>query len=121
MGNPGILVLTPLAAAIWKLADRCDIPLGRAAPWIFGLAIGRWPRKVKWRKTQICAELRAVGLDGRPPRPRRIVLARSKSFLFPGCLFKKRCDLSSNLLRARSLVANPERNLTLRSGPNVGV
>lgn len=24
-----------------------NVPLGRAAPWVFGLAIGRWPRRVK--------------------------------------------------------------------------
>lgn len=24
-----------------------NVPLGRAAPWVFGLAIGRWPRRMK--------------------------------------------------------------------------
>lgn len=23
-----------------------NVPLGRAAPWVLGLALGRWPRKV---------------------------------------------------------------------------
>lgn len=24
-----------------------NVPCGRLGPWIFGLAIGRWPRRVK--------------------------------------------------------------------------
>lgn len=24
-----------------------NVPMGRLAPWVFGLAMGRWPRRVK--------------------------------------------------------------------------
>lgn len=24
-----------------------NVPLGRAAPWVFGLALGRWPHRVR--------------------------------------------------------------------------
>jgi hypothetical protein len=30
----------------WLVLDS-RIPLGRLAPWIFGLAMGRWPHKKK--------------------------------------------------------------------------
>lgn len=34
-----------LSRALMWLVD--NVPLGRAAPYVFGLAIGRWPRKVR--------------------------------------------------------------------------
>jgi hypothetical protein len=50
MKLPGYPIVTPLARFIWKESERSGIPLGRFAPFVFGLAIGRWPAKVKDRR-----------------------------------------------------------------------
>lgn len=34
-----------ISRALFWLID--NVPMGRLAPWVFGLAMGRWPRKVK--------------------------------------------------------------------------
>jgi hypothetical protein len=39
--------VSPLARFIWRTSERYGIPLGRLAPFIFGLAIGRWPKRLK--------------------------------------------------------------------------
>ena len=36
-----------IAFVIWVVAEKLDISLGCLAPYIFGLMIGHWPRKVK--------------------------------------------------------------------------
>lgn len=39
-------ILSKVCSAIWISAETLHIPLGKAAPYVFGGMIGRWPRKV---------------------------------------------------------------------------
>ena len=37
--------ITLMACCLWNLCEYCNLPLGKLAPHVFGLAIGRKPNK----------------------------------------------------------------------------
>lgn len=39
-----------IASQIWNFSERYNVPLGRLAPWIFGMMIGKIPYKKKEKK-----------------------------------------------------------------------
>ena len=40
-------LLSKVCLLIWNVSESTGISLGKAAPYIFGGMIGRWPRKAK--------------------------------------------------------------------------